>query len=106
MKLMLFSQQRTTEYFLPNQISGSYNFGEDPATEIKLFKVDAVDEKWIIKPLDDSLLMHNNEIKDELELVENDFYVIKKEEDSFLVLTGPFASRSVVEGVGERVRRH
>ena len=89
MKLMLFSQQKTTEYFLPNQVSGSYNFGEDPATEIKLFKVDAVNERWIIKPLDNSLLMHNNEMKDELELVENEFYVIKKEEDSFLVLTGP-----------------
>ncbi len=89
MKLMLFSQQKTTEYFLPNQVSGSYNFGEDPATGEKLFKVDAVDEKWIIKPLNDSLLIHNNESKDELELKENDFYVIKKEEDSFLVLVSP-----------------
>ncbi len=89
MKLILFSQRKTIEYFLPNQVSGSYNFGENPSDESKLIKVEAVEDKWIMSPIDESLLIFNNEYRDSLELVENEFYVIKKETETYLLLASP-----------------
>ena len=85
MKLMLFSQTKATEFFLPNQVSGSYSFSEKQSDEQKLMQVEALDNKWILSPIDDSLLIYNNEYKDSIDLIENEFYVLKRDGETYLL---------------------
>ena len=86
MKLMLFSQTKATEFFLPTQVSGSYSFSENQSEDIKLMQVEALENKWILSPIDDSLLIFNNESRESIELQENEFYVLKRDGETYLLL--------------------
>ncbi len=86
MKVTIYTPEKANEYTLPNQISGSYMFGKDLNSEEKLVNIEAVDNNWVIKGHEDTLLIYDNKTVNERILKENDFYLLKNEDITYLLI--------------------
>lgn len=87
MKITLFLENKIMEFFLPNQVSGSYNFDESPIEDYKLINIEAEDNKWVLHSKDYVKVYSENQLRDFVYLESNKFYVLQKEELSYLIYT-------------------
>lgn len=87
MKITLFLEDKIMEFFLPNQISGSYSFDQESNEEHKLINVEAIDEKWMLQSKEDIQIILNNETPTSTELLPNMFYTLKREGTNYLIYT-------------------
>ena len=85
MKIYLFNQDRIYTFILPNEIEGSYSFDSDMESADKLINVEARDGRWIIYSTGDIKLINNGTTSDSLELLNNNFYIISKNGNNYLI---------------------
>lgn len=85
MKITLFTMDKIKEFILPTQISGSFSFDEDEAEEAKLINIEARDGKWVIYSNDFVSVISNGNIIDEEEISDNLFYILKRDNNSYLI---------------------
>ena len=85
MKLYLFLKDYIKIFMLPEMISGSYNFDEDDDSEDKLINIDAKDGKWVFYSTEESKIIYNNQIVEELPIIPNGYYTIKKNNIVYII---------------------
>ena len=69
MRIYLFLADKIVDFVLPLEIMGSFSFDENPDEESKLINIEARDNQWVSNAL----------------LVENNFYVINRENKNYLI---------------------
>lgn len=89
MRLTLFTAEKTCEFTLPNQVSGSYSFGDDPNEEQKILDIEAVDNQWLIYAKDGLTIIYDNQYLNELVLSPNEIYAFQKNNKAYFLLTTP-----------------
>ncbi len=87
MIITLFLQDKIMEFFLPNQVSGSYSFDENPNEDYKLINVEAENGLWTLFSKDYVKLIYNNVYQESIALEPNDFYILEKDGVSYLIYT-------------------
>ncbi len=95
MKIILMLSNRIYEYSLPVQISGSYNFDPSDKEEIKLIQIEARDNKWILLSTSETTILDNQEIVKEIELKENNYYVLMRNNKKYLLYIEPTIDENV-----------
>ena len=87
MKIYLYLNDKIEIYFLPKDVSGSYSFDPDENENSKLINVNAVNHKWVLYSTKESLIMNNNRVEQELDLLPNKFYILKRNNQNYLLST-------------------
>ena len=85
MKIYLFNQDRIYNFILPNEIEGSYSFDVDKNEDSKLINVEAREGKWVIYSIDGVELVGNGGRIEKALLLDNNFYVLQKNNQKFLI---------------------
>ena len=85
MKIFLYASNKVSIFYLPEIISGSYSFDilEDEVS--KLININADDNKWILFSTEDSKVLDNKQVVENLPLESNKFYVIVRNETYYLI---------------------
>ena len=86
MIITLYLKDRLLNFRLPTSISGSYSFYYDE-NENTLINIEAKNGKWFIYSLDDITIYYNQKQVKSAVLLDNEFYVIKKNGELFLIYT-------------------
>ena len=73
------------KFTLPEQISGSFSFDYNEDSDIKLINIEAKDDKWYLYTTDDVNVIYNNSITDGLYLELNNYYLLQKNSQNFLI---------------------
>lgn len=84
MKISLFLVEKILDFRLPNEVSGSFSF-DDKMSDSKLINIDAREGKWFLYSTSDVKVIENNIIVDDILLVPNNFYVVKRDNVSYLL---------------------
>jgi len=84
MKIYLFLKDQIKIFILPQMVSGSYNFDEDDNSEDKLINIDAKEDKWVLYSTDESKIIYNNQIVEELPLIPYNYYTLKKNNVNYI----------------------
>ena len=95
MKIYLFLNDRLVNFFLPMEIEGSFSFDPSFDEEAKLINIEARDGKWVIYSTNDSKLIINNGISDNAFLVNNSFYVLRRNNINYLVYVSDLLSKDL-----------
>ena len=85
MKIYLFLKDKIRIFTLPQMISGSYNFDEDDNSEDKLINIDAKNDKWVLYSTEESKIIYNNQIVEELPLIPYNYYTLKKNKVNYII---------------------
>jgi S-DNA-T family DNA segregation ATPase FtsK/SpoIIIE len=85
MKIYLYLKNRVLNFSLPQEISGSFSFDEDPQEESKLINIEARNNKWILYSTSDVTLVENNSIIGSKVIDTNSFYTIRRDEQDYLI---------------------
>ncbi len=97
MRLTLFTSEKIYEFFLPNQISGSYSFGDTAIEEEKIVTVEAIENEWHLLGKDGATIVFNNQCITEIPLALNEFYAIQKDNITYYLLVSPiYSGESIV----------
>ena len=111
--ITLYLKDRLLNFRLPTSVSGSYSFYCDE-NENTLINIEAQNGKWVLYALDDISIYYNQKQVESVPLIDNEYYVIKKDNELFLiytanpneqkVLTYNYASKfQILIGTGEKV---
>ena len=85
MRIYLFLADKIVDFVLPLEIMGSFSFDENPDEESKLINIEARDNQWVLySTVDSTVVVNNNNVTNAL-LVENNFYVINRENKNYLI---------------------
>ena len=84
MEITLFLNEKIINFKLPSEISGSYSF-DASEIESKLINVEARNEYWTLYETTDVKIIQNNKYLESIQLVPNNFYILKKEEKTYLI---------------------
>lgn len=85
MNVYLFLKDKLMNFCLPQEISGSFSFDEDVNEESKLINIEARDNKWYLYSTDDVFVLFNNTKVKELEVLNNNFYIIRRNNLNYLI---------------------
>ena len=85
MKIYLYLSDKILSFSLPTDITGSFSFDENPKEENKLINVEARNNKWIIYSTGNVNLISNNSIIGSNELTPDTFYVLRRNEQTYLI---------------------
>ena len=96
MKIYLFLSNKVLNFSLPREVSGSFSFDENPEEEAKLINVEARDSKWIIYSTEDAKVIADNNIVEEVPLTKDTFYVIRRNEQNYLIFVNKAEKNNVV----------
>ena len=80
MKITLFLTDKIMEFFLPNQVSGSYSFDENQNEDYKLINVEAEDDEWVLYSKDYVKVVVNNVCEPKIALEPNNFYILQRDD--------------------------
>ena len=95
MKIYLYLDTKILSFDLPNEISGSFSFDENPEEESKLINIEARDNKWVIYSTEDSHIINNNSILDCEDLESNKFYILNKNNKNYLVYSSSLIDNNI-----------
>ena len=84
--ITLYLKDRLLNFRLPTSISGSYSFYCDE-NENTLINIEAQNGKWVLYALDDISIYYNQKQVESVPLIDNEYYVIKKDNELFLIYT-------------------
>ncbi len=87
MKITLFLKDKIMEFYLPNQISGSYGFDPDSVEEQKLINVEAVNNEWVLQSKENVKILANNESPASVPFRANQFYNLQRDDETYLIYT-------------------
>lgn len=96
MKIALYLDNKLMEFFLPTQVSGSFSFDENPDTISKLINIEGVDNKWILYSTEYSKVISDNSIVNEIELSDNAFYYIQRDNQMYLIYVSPIYDNTIL----------
>ena len=85
MKIYLFLEDKVLDFLLPSEVSGSFGFDYDNDRDSKLINVEARNGKWILYSTVDSVIISNNVPVDGVNLNNNSFYVLKRDNKDYLI---------------------
>lgn len=85
MKIYLYLFDRVVSFSLPNEISGSFSFDENPEEESKLINIEARDNKWVIYSTADSRVLIGGTPTINTPIEPNSFYVITRDNKNYLI---------------------
>ena len=95
MKIYLYLQDRILTFTIPVEASGSFSFDEDSEADRKLINVEAREGKWFIYAAKDSSIIYDNNMVSEAPLLEDAFYVIKRNEVNYLISTASLRDKTL-----------
>ena len=90
MLVTLFLSDKVLYYRLPTEVSGSFSFYPENEEE-KLINIEGIDGKWKFYSTSDSEIISNGLSIETAELVSNSFYVLKRNNVSYLVYVSDFS---------------
>ncbi len=85
MKIYLFLQTKLLMFTIPGRVSGSFSFDENEEDEEKLINIEAKDGKWYLCSRPNASVIEAGGIKDEMPLIANRYYIIRKNEKDYLI---------------------
>ena len=88
MKIYLYLNDKIEVFFLPKDVAGSYSFDFDDNENSKLININAVEHKWVLYSIKDSVIINRNntgEILKDSELLPDTFYILKRNEKFYLI---------------------
>ena len=71
-------------FVIPQKISGSFSFDENPNEESKLINVESRNNSWYIYSTEDTQVLSNDNV-DSLPLIPNNYYVLKRNNRNYLI---------------------
>ena len=75
MKIKLFANEKLFEFFLPNEVFGTFTFDEDDNVEFKLINIEAVNNEWYLSATRAVSVYDNNRLSYSTKLELNKFYI-------------------------------
>ena len=84
MKISLFLTEKILDFRLPSEVSGSFSF-DDKMSDSKLINIESREGKWVLYSTSDVKVISNNLIVDDVSLIPNNFYVVKRDNVSYLL---------------------
>ncbi len=84
MKIYLFLKEKIMTFVIPQKISGSFSFDENPNEESKLINVESRNNSWYIYSTEDTQVLSNDNV-DSLPLIPNNYYVLKRNNRNYLI---------------------
>lgn len=94
MKIYLYLNDKIIKFNLPLQIIGSFSFDEFNDESTKLINIEAKNNNWYLYATDDVKIISNGNSVNELPLVENEFYVLRRNKKEYLMSTAPINDKS------------
>ena len=88
MKIYLFLSDKIVNFSLPTEVGGSFSFDVDFEEEAKLINIEARGGRWVIYSTVDVNIINNGNIIGSLELKENSFYILKRNNQDYLIYIG------------------
>ena len=85
MKIYLYLEDKIMNFQLPKDIEGSYSFDENPEEEAKLINIEARDGTWVLYSTEDSSVIADNNIVQDVVIRENTFYILRRDEKNYLI---------------------
>lgn len=85
MKIYLFLNEKILHFLLPKEPLGSFSFDASMEEESKIINIEATDGKWYIYSTSESKLIQNNNEVSKLPIESGNFYVIKRNNITYLV---------------------
>ena len=86
MRIYLFLNDRIVDFSLPKEVAGSFSFDFNNDEEAKLINVEAKNGEWVIySTVDVSVISGENNILCRQNLVNNNFYVLRRRDINFLI---------------------
>ncbi len=95
MLITLFLSDKIYYFKLPTEVSGSFSFYPNNAEE-KLINVEAIDGTWKFYSTSYSEIISNGMTVDTIDLVPNSFYVLKKDNVSYLVYVSDYTLKNAI----------
>ncbi len=86
MKIYLYLKNKILTFTVPQRISGTFNFDEDPEEESKLINIEAKDDNWYLYSTSDVHVIHNGVPISDILLQKDKFYVLKRDNIEYLIL--------------------
>ena len=93
MLITLFLSDKIYYFNLPIEVSGSFSFYPEKGDE-KLINVEAIDGTWKFYSTSYSEIISNGMTVDTIDLVPNTFYVLKKDNISYLVYVSDYSFKN------------
>lgn len=86
MRIYLYLKDKVLSFVLPREISGSFSFDPNVEEESKLINIEARDGKWVLYSTDDVNVIADDNIVKEVEIQQDNFYILYREETKYLIL--------------------
>ena len=96
MKIYLFLSDRLIDFSLPLEIEGSFSFDPNFDEEAKLINVEARDDEWVIYSTDDSKIINNNIVVGSATIMDNSFYVLRRNGINYLIYVSNLLSDDLI----------
>ena len=85
MKIYLFLKSKLLTFTIPQKVSGSFSFDENPEEESKLINIEAQENEWhIYSTADVSVISGDTSIND-LVLKTGSYYLLRRNEEDYLI---------------------
>lgn len=85
MKIKLFANEKLFEFFLPNEVFGTFTFDEDDNAEFKLINIEAVNNEWYLSATRAVSVYDNNRLSYSTKLELNKFYILERDNIKYLI---------------------
>ena len=85
MKIYLYLKENILTFTIPQRISGTFNFAENPEEETKLINITAKEEAWYLYSTTDVSVLKNDAPIDELLLESDNYYTLQRGDQKFLI---------------------
>ena len=95
MKISLYLVDCIMNFRLPEQVSGSFSFN-DSSSDIKLINIEARNGKWILYSTSSVSVLNNGVVVDSVELIDNSFYILKRDGKSYLIYVNYLLSSRMI----------
>ena len=96
MKIYLYLEDKIMNFQLPKDIEGSYSFDENPEEEAKLINIEARDGTWVLYSTEDSSVIADNNIVQDVVIRENTFYILRRDEKNYLIFISELKNQKVL----------
>ncbi len=104
MKITLFLNDKIMEFFLPNQVSGSYSFDEHQNEDYKLINIEAEDNEWVLYSKEHVKVVINNICESKIALEPNHFYILQREDIYYAIYTSlSYDSKQFIYGYNDNI---
>lgn len=95
MNIYLFLKEKLVCFSLPQEVTGSFSFDDNPEEEIKLINIEAKNGQWVLYSTSDVDVINGDSFSDELPLIDDNFYVLNRNAVNYLIYVSNYSSSEV-----------